>query len=198
MEIWKPIPGYTGKYEVSNLGRVRNSNGQILKQHLRSRYLFIGLHDNGKVVSHDVHRLVAEAFCGGKSEDRCEVNHKNLNRLDNRSENLEWVSHLENVRHAFTNGACENHVSKRVKKRIWCAELKRAFDSSYSAAEYLNFTYFRGTKSVPTMARNIRWRAAGHNGRYAYGFHWYDLCSEPSTTIPKGSTPKRVETGGPS
>ena len=51
------------------------------------------------------HRVVAEAFLGkpGKAAD-C-VNHKNLNRTDNRIENLEWVTQSENVKHAYESGA---------------------------------------------------------------------------------------------
>lgn len=194
MEYWKPVIGFEDRYEVSSHGRVRNRAGKILKLHKRSHYLFVGLHKNGKLRSVDVHRLVATHFCEGRSEDRNEVNHKNLNKLDNRSENLEWVSHLENVRHAFENGAVKDHVSRRAKKTIRCVELDRVFPSSYEAAAVINAEFFSGTKDAPTMARNIRWCALGHKS-IAYGFHWADVSSEPSTTIPEGSTPKRVEMG---
>lgn len=198
MEQWKPVPSFEGKYEVSSYGRVRRTDGRMLKLHKRSNYLFIAFHDGKRCWSVDVHRLVAELFCGGKSAERNEVNHKNLNKLDNRADNLEWVSHLENVRHAFENGACEGHVSQRSKKELYCKELDRTFPSSYEAASFLNAEYFGGAKQVGTMARNIRWRALGNCNRRAYGFTWFDVDLEPSTTIPKGSTPKRVEIGNPS
>lgn len=194
MEYWKPVVGFEDRYEVSSHGRVRNKSGKILKQHKRSNYLFIALHKGKAARSVDVHRLVAEHFCPGRTEERNEVNHKNLNKLDNRAENLEWVSRVENVRHAFNGGAVENHVSKTAKKSIFCKELDRVFTSSYEAAAYINAEFFLGAKDVPTVARNIRWCAGGHKN-HAYGFHWSDIHSEPSTTIPKGSTPKRVEMG---
>ena len=198
MERWRSVLNFEDKYEVSDHGRVRRKDGRVLKLHRRSNYLFIALHDGRRAKTYDVHRLVAEAFCSGKSDIRNEVNHKNLDKLDNRADNLEWVSRTENVRHAFDNGAVQNHVSERSKKPLLCYELGVVFPSSYEAAEYLNANYFGFSKSVGTMARNIRWRATGHCNRKAYGFHWFDIDSEPSTTIPKGSTPKWVEMGDPS
>ena len=196
MEYWKPVTDFEGLYEVSSMGRVRRVGGKVLKLHLRTRYMFIALHDKKRTRTVDVHRLVAEHFCDGRSKDRCEVNHKNLNRLDNRADNLEWVTHTENVRHAFDNGAVANHVSKTAKKQVLCEELGRVFPSSYEAAAVLNAEFFHGTKDPSTMARNIRWCALGKKNS-AYGFHWRDVHSEPSTTIPKGSTPKQVEMGDP-
>lgn len=211
MENWKPIRGYEGLYEVSDRGRVRSLDrvvrgrngvdgvryGRVLKLHKRASYLFIGLHKGAQTVSFDVHRLVADAFVPGRTEERNEVNHINLNKLDNRASNLEWVSHTENVRHAFKSGACVNHISGRVKKAILCVETGRRFPSSYDAARYLNETKFSMTKDTPTMARNIRWRVITGKG-LAYGFHWSSTDEESSTTIPKGSTGKRPEMGGPS
>lgn len=54
---------------------------------------------NGKYTTVRVHRAVWEAF-NGPIPGRLEVNHKNLNRADNRLENLELLTHQENVQHA--------------------------------------------------------------------------------------------------
>lgn len=51
-----------------------------------------------------VHRFVAMAFVDGMTEVNCEVNHKNYIRDDNRYENLEWVSHSENITYSVENG----------------------------------------------------------------------------------------------
>lgn len=210
MEVWKTIPGYDGIYEISDRGRVRSldrmakgsngidelHHGCMIKLHARSNYLYVALHKDGTSVSYDVHRLVAESFVEGKTSERAVVNHKNLNKHDNRAENLEWVTESENCRHAWENGAMQNHVSQRVKKAIVCVETERVFQSSFEAAGYLNDTVFQNTKDIPTMARNIRHHMK--HGRMSYGYHWRDFNKEPSTTIPKGSTPKRVEMGDPS
>ncbi len=71
-EIWLPIKGFEGIYEVSNLGRVRSItrkvfrcgvwqtvNGKVLSQKLsKFGYMIVGLHDKAKVKYKYVHRLV--------------------------------------------------------------------------------------------------------------------------------------------
>lgn len=107
-EIWKDIEGFEGKYEISNMGRVKSlkENGEflILKPRLSNGYVRVYL---GKVEiklkSALIHRLVATAFI-----DNCKnkpfVNHKNGIKTDNRVENLEWCTKSENTIHAYNNG----------------------------------------------------------------------------------------------
>jgi hypothetical protein len=66
----------------------------------RTFYMMIELCRDGKYAKKSVHRLVWEAF-NGAIPGRLEVNHKNLDRADNRLENLELMTHQENVKHAF-------------------------------------------------------------------------------------------------
>lgn len=70
------------------------------KTSLLKGYPQIALCKNGKYVRRSVHRCVWEAF-NGPIAGRLEVNHKNLDRADNRLENLELMTHQENVKHAF-------------------------------------------------------------------------------------------------
>ena len=111
-EIWKDIPNYEGYYQVSNLGRVRKYKTKKLrsifdekeelfkihKQRVNEHgYYIITLRKLKEIKTFKVHKLVAMAFlnhipCGMKLV----VNHKNFDRLDNRLENLEIVSHREN------------------------------------------------------------------------------------------------------
>jgi hypothetical protein len=112
-EIWRPVIGYEGIYEVSNLGRVKSleriverNNGRnktinekILKGRINSdRYFNIDLCNKGVIKTKTIHQLVAESFlnhkpCGMKLV----VNHINFDRTDNRVENLEIVTARENA-----------------------------------------------------------------------------------------------------
>ena len=115
-EVWKDIAGYEGLYQVSNFGRVKSldrekSNGTgvyILKGKIKTAnerrgYLGTQLYKNHKLKNVYVHRLVAEAFIPN-TDGQETINHINGNKLDNRVENLEWVSNAENVKHAFQTG----------------------------------------------------------------------------------------------
>jgi hypothetical protein len=115
-EEWRPVVGWEGWYEVSNLGRVRRMRavagthaGRILKEMpvatcLPGRlYPFVSLSRHGHWVSRNVHRLVAEAFLEPCSL-RSGVNHINGIKKDNRSINLEWATSVENMRHASSMG----------------------------------------------------------------------------------------------
>lgn len=105
-EVWKPIAGYEGLYEVSNQGRVRSLKG---KQKIRKfwkinrGYMSVRLSKNGKSQTCLVHRLVAATFCN-KPEGCDVVNHIDNNPLNNQAENLEWVTQKRNVHHAASVG----------------------------------------------------------------------------------------------
>ena len=116
-EIWKDIKDYEGLYQVSNFGRVRSlgfytkylsyRKGRILKQvkNNKTGYLYLTLCKNGKHKTFLVHRLVAFAFpeiCGYYFEGS-EVNHKDENPENNNAENLEWVSHMNNINYGNRN-----------------------------------------------------------------------------------------------
>lgn len=101
-EIWKPVVGYEGLYEVSDKGRVKSlhyygGDRQVVMSLSRRRdgYLYVGLSKDGKCRHHMVHRLVATAFI--KNPDGLEmVNHKDEVRDNNRVENLEWCTRSYN------------------------------------------------------------------------------------------------------
>lgn len=98
MEYWADITS-DGAYQVSNLGRVRGPHG-ILKQYEKTGGYF-GLCIRGK--NRFVHRLVAAAFVPNH-DGLPEVNHRNCNKADNSADNLEWVSHADNIAHAVRCG----------------------------------------------------------------------------------------------
>lgn len=130
LEIWRHIPGYKGLYEASNFGRIKalathNHKYDIIFSLVphKSGYYYICLRKNGKTKSMSVHRLVAKAFhkCPNKN---LQVNHKDGNKINNRMENLEWVTKAKNIQHTFTHLGRKptnlgiirgnNHLSKAV------------------------------------------------------------------------------------
>ena len=99
METWKSIDieGFTGLYEVSNIGDVRNVKTQrILKQSIqRNGYYTIALWNHGKVKRCLVHRLVGIAFLP-KLDGYNVIDHIDRNRTNNNSQNLRWANYYIN------------------------------------------------------------------------------------------------------
>jgi len=95
---WKSIPQHP-RYEVSSRGWLRNTKtGRVLRPQLNmSGYPSTRLGRGNPV---RIHRLVAEAFCP-RAEGCTIVNHKDGDRANNCSENLEWVSYAGNAQHAL-------------------------------------------------------------------------------------------------
>jgi len=117
-EIWKDIPGYENKYQASDMGRVRNKKtNHILK--FDKKICGSGYHNVvfGNKKSEMIHRIICKTFHGIPKNKKMTVNHINGNKLDNRSENLEWVTKKLNNQLAWKNGQCEK-TRKKKKKRM--------------------------------------------------------------------------------
>ncbi len=106
-EIWKSVPGWEDRYEVSNLGRVRSlcHRGKprwrpwLVKQGANGKgYCQVKLCRDSLVSSRQVHRLVAEAFLGACPDGR-ECAHLDGNPQNNQVSNLAWVTPKENMQH---------------------------------------------------------------------------------------------------
>ena len=126
-EIWKPVVGHEGAYEVSDLGRVRsleriisvpNRWGSLSLRTVKTRvlrnndngsgYLQVQLSSGGERQPRLIHRLVAEAFLPPE-DGLVFVNHKDGDKANNRLENLEWCSRSGNMVHAYAVGLMGPH-----------------------------------------------------------------------------------------
>lgn len=118
MEEWRPVVGFEGLYEVSNLGNVRSLDRTIVRSdgvvQSRSGRLLIPFKNNdgylesklscgGVSRRYGIHRLVAMAFIPNP-DGLEEVNHLDAVRDNNIVDNLEWCSHGDNVRYAISQG----------------------------------------------------------------------------------------------
>lgn len=123
MQIWKPIEGYEGYYEVSNFGQIKSiqrkvSRGnnykpvaeRILKLSNNKGYQTVALSKDGKVKYCQVHRLVAKAFIPNP-DGLLYVNHKDENPSNNRVDNLEWCTKSYN--NSYNKVRIKAAISKR-------------------------------------------------------------------------------------
>lgn len=125
-EIWKPVKGYEGMYEVSNMGNVRSvdryvTNGNrccLLKgkpkktYFISTGYLSTDLYKNGQGTHYLVHRLVAETFIPNPN-DLPFIDHINTIRDDNRVENLRWCTCKENMNNPLTR----EHINIKIRSK---------------------------------------------------------------------------------
>lgn len=151
MEEWKPVGGYEGIAEVSNLGRVRTLDRvlfvkrgeKLFERKLKGRVLKGSRYSNGYIGvkfslngrGHLVHRLVGFAFVSNDSPaTKTQINHKNGDRLDNRAENLEWVTCSENHKHSYRHLSRKQHALQETVKMEKDGEVL-FFESCLSASK---------------------------------------------------------------
>ncbi|WP_157257602.1 NUMOD4 motif-containing HNH endonuclease [Oerskovia sp. Root918] len=145
-EAWKPIDGFEGQYEVSDLGRVRSMDrvdprGRLRDgRHLspfatRKGHLRVALcHGTGNRKLY-IHRLVLEAFVG-PAPDGTEACHGDGNPAHNALENLRWDSRSENNRDRVRHGT--HHEARKT-----CCPQGHAYDASNTYTDQLGKRYCR-------------------------------------------------------
>tara|TARA_B110000285_G_C15129921_1_gene622866 strand:- start:331 stop:1674 length:1344 start_codon:yes stop_codon:yes gene_type:complete len=140
-ENWKIIK-YAPNYEVSSLGNIKNIKTQRLitinyqrlkKDNIRARP---GLSHNGKKSGYYLHRIVAGHFIDNP-KNLPEVNHIDGDFYNNKAENLEWVSKLDNMGHASENKLMKRYTRKVIITNKETGE-ENLFDKVSDCAEYLN------------------------------------------------------------
>lgn len=106
-ERWKKVivDGFETRYEVSNKGRIYNGKKMMRCTTIKNEYILCSLRINNEYHPIRLHRLIATAF-KKNPKNLPEVNHKDGVKSNNESKNLEWCTHLHNIRHSFEIGLC--------------------------------------------------------------------------------------------
>lgn len=189
-EIWKDIKGYEGKYQISNLGRIKSlsrfinnckensligfySKERIIKQSIsKTGYYVCTLFKNGKGRTFKVHRLVAEAFIDNPNELPI-INHRDGNKLNNSLDNLEWCDYSHNNKEAYKQGLKENNLkwliecNKKKRKRINQYDREGNFikqwESIHEAEKKLKIYHI----NIIKVCKGERFTAGGYIWKYA-------------------------------
>ncbi len=163
-EIWKPIVGFEGLYEVSNFGRVKSlctKSGVPLIRKLvsdKDGYLTVCIKKEGKVFCKKVHRLVAEGFISNPY-NYPHINHKDEIKTNNNVNNLEWCSaRYNNLYHDKCKRCC-----KRVVKLDLSGNVLQSYPSINEAAADVGVT----TAHLSTVLSGRRAR-----NKLAGGYKW--------------------------
>lgn len=163
-EQWKDIPGYEGRYQVSDQGQVRGPRGVFKLQQVNSGYLVVRLRKPGARTAYTVHRLVAEAFIGQAPSESHQVNHINGAKTDNCAVNLEWATPKENYAHAVGTGLFT--PGKRVIGTPLDGGAEREFSSAADAADTLTGNRHHGTNITHCLSGRYK-SSCGYRWRYA-------------------------------
>ena len=187
-EIWKPVHGFEGYYEVSNLGQVRslsriyysdyfrngrNVDGKILRQTKNkiTGYMSVMLSKDGIRQRCHVHRLVAIAFLPNPN-NLPQVNHKDQVRENNSVDNLEWCDVSYNTTYAdavekHREGFLKSGYAKRIYQYTEDGELVGEYRNGEEAA-----------RATGLNGRNIRYAtkgigSLGYSNEHKYrGYIW--------------------------
>lgn len=151
-------------YSVSNLGNVKNNTtNRILKGKLsKSGYLYVDLWVNGIVKQNSIHRLVAEYFVDNQNQYN-EVNHIDENKLNNNASNLEWCTHLKNMRHGTAQQRKAQSKQIKVKQFTKQGEFIREFDSCKDAEKHFG----KSSSNISNCCRNRLKTAYGYIWKYS-------------------------------
>lgn len=117
METYKQI--LDSKFYISNLGNVKNSETNVIYSQFKgnSGYSQVCINIGGKKKSIMIHRLVAKAFIPNPL-NKPQVNHIDGNKLNNKVENLEWVTGKENMKHALDLGIFKRYNNQTYKNKF--------------------------------------------------------------------------------
>ena len=168
-EIWKKIEGYE-KYSVSNYGRVRNDNKNLILKPEITKFGYYRVRLKGKHIT--VHQLVARSFIPytGLNPDGTEIkgirciNHKDENPLNNTVDNLEWCDKAYNNKYGtrLERVAAKKRNNPKESKKVLCVETGVVYLSTHDVERKLGFKH----SNISGCCNN----KPKHKTRY--GYHW--------------------------
>ena len=172
-EIWKEINIANRVYYVSNMGNVKNSKGMLMSQRTsKDGYKFVRIcfpRENPKVGQRKckgkqilVHRLVAKAFIPNPN-NLSDVNHIDRDRTNNRVDNLEWMTHTDNVKYSHKMGGYDGHSTgiKNPKARLTeeqVIEIRRKYDSGEMTQMEIAKEYNVGWSTIHNIVFRLTWK----------------------------------------
>lgn len=131
IEVWKDIPEFNGAIQISTLGEVRytcnhwysGKNHNVLKYRNpvikgkidKDGYPVVHIRINNKTKYRSIHRLSCLTF-HPNPENKPQVNHKDLNKLNTYFMNYEWNTAGENVRHSLANQTIKRNPPRGIKQ----------------------------------------------------------------------------------
>lgn len=167
-EIWKDIVSCEGKYQASNLGRIKSLGNN---KHRKEKILKLGKTTNGYLQTslckkgidkmYKVHRLVAMAFIPNP-ENKPQVNHKDGNKQNNHIDNLEWVTSSENKIHAYRNNLCHpqigsnHHNSKLLESDV--LDIRKKYKSTEYTQKELAIMFNVEPSNISSIIRMKAWK----------------------------------------
>ena len=211
-EVWRPVKGFEGLYEVSDQGRVRSldrwivakngqtylKRGQMLKQTFNRGKGYYGISlSNGhrEYTSYEVHRLVALHFVEGYQPGLV-VNHKNEIKTDNRAINLEWCTYQYNLTYSDVIAWKRKPVYQYdlqgnfIAKHKCCAEVEKMLGTYEGAMVHVMYESKRGEWKNYLWSFEERTKEQWHDILKAHKSSRRRIaqCSEDGTEIARFST----------
>lgn len=178
MEIWKDIPGFGNRYQISDAGRIRvksylRTNGygyywtkpKILEPFsANSNHQTIVLSFGNKKKHLKIHRLVAMAFIPNP-ENKPEVDHINTNVFDNRVENLRWVTSKENKLNPITHE--RNKKANKYTVSVIGTSVLDGISIHFNSIKEAESTLYIGGAHICACCNGKRKTAGGYKWKYA-------------------------------
>ena len=173
-EIWKDIPEYKGKYQISNLGNIRYvGKTKLIKQQInKDGYFIVSLRIGKTKKTYRVHRLVAQVFIPNLL-NKPQINHKDGIKTNNCVDNLEWVDAKENIEHAYKIGIYNPYqhsmaMNKYKKKVIKIKDgiIVAQYDSLSMASKQNNVSkqsIYSAIKNPNYTCIGFKWKYVGDN-----------------------------------